>query len=108
MTVRTIIQAVSGVPRPEAIKNLAAAIVAITSEMSSTEMAGYVADTARIVPAIKRKNDPFAPVWEYLKTVAEYNTGKALHAELITKFGRENTPSLSNLYKYLKENGGKR
>lgn len=102
-----ILQAVSGMSRQEAIKVLAAAIAAIAADIIPGDLPGHVRDATRIVPMKKRKNDPYAPIWEYLRTVTEYATGKALHAELIAIFGKEKTPALSNLYKHLKANGGK-
>lgn len=102
-----ILKVVSGMPRTTAIQALSAAITEIAGT-SPAELAGPVEDKHRIVPAKKRPYDKFTPVWDYLKTVKEYTTGKALHADLVARFGKDNTPSQSNLYKYLKENGRKR
>ena len=104
MTTTVILQAISGMPRVEAIKLLADTIGIISSEATASDIGGTVS-TPHGVPVKKRKDDPYQPVWEYLKTITEYSTGKALHAEIIEKFGRDKAPSLSNLYNHLRAGG---
>ncbi len=107
MTTADILQAVSGVPRPEAIRLLAAAIGCIAAEPGQTNLAGAVHGIAGAIPVKKRKNDPFQPVWEYLATVREYETLKGLWQHLVDRFGKDSTPSISLLSLHLRKGRGK-
>lgn len=101
----TILEQLRGISRHEAVKALVAALVEITAEMPAADLPGVVAAASQALPVKKRPHDPYTPVWEYLKTVPAYDTVITLRAELIERFGEENVPSLSHLYRHLKRGG---
>lgn len=102
-----ILRQLEGMGKLEAVKAVVAALHTLTEGMKAEDLPGIVPIVQRLVPVKKARNDPYERVWTYLETVPEYATGKELRAELVERFGEAGTPSLSNLYKYLRNRGEK-
>ena len=100
----TILQTVANLPRLDAVKALAAALVEITADMEAFDLPGVMPVINRAVPVKKRKSNRFAAVWAYLETVAEYSSIDGLRADLVARFGKTGTPSRSNLHRHLMQN----
>lgn len=99
-----ILKQLEGMEKLQAVKVLVAALQEVTDGMKPDDLPGIVLLVQKLVPVRKRKRDPFAPVWEHLETVTEYESLSTLRAELVARFGKSGTPSKSHLHRHLQIN----
>lgn len=58
------------------------------------------------IPTRTGRKNKYDAVWQYLKTVDEYETLETLRAALVERFGGNATPSKSELHRHLQTNRG--
>jgi len=106
MTAANLVEQLEGMPRLEAVRVIIAALHEVTAGMTAEDLPGIIPIIQRLVPIRKYKTGRFAPVWEYLETIPEYTTQRALRIALVKRFGEQGTPGTAYLSRYLKENRG--
>lgn len=99
-----IIKTLSGLSSIEAVKALAGALVHVAADLDATAQPVEIRQVKQAVPVRKLKVSPFQPVWDYLETVNEYDSIPKLRADLVSRFGKAGTPSLSHLHRHLQAN----